>query len=93
MAEIPEVRFKPISLNSFKNFVDGLRNLYDTGSLSRSTYTEAFGYNYEEEASKMKDEKDIIKSYGIDPFPQKPYSNQPGQNGQPKSPNSGGSNG
>lgn len=79
LSETPNASFKPISIVSFKNFVDGLRNLYDTSNISRSTYAEAFGYNFEEEARKLKEDTTLVNSLGIDPFAPKPHSNQPGQ--------------
>jgi hypothetical protein len=72
-------------LISFKDFIDGLRNLYDTGNISRTSYTEAFEFNYEEEANKLKEEKTLIKELGIDPVAP---SNKPGTP-QPGTPQSG----
>jgi len=86
LSDYPEVRFKPISLHSFVNFIEGLRNLYDTGNLSRSTYVDAFGYVFEDEAKQLSDDKDTMKSYGLDDFAPKPYSNQPGAPKQPETP-------
>lgn len=73
----PEVRFSPIALHSFKNFVDGLRNLYDTGNLSRRSYDDAFGYNIDEELRQRADEQDTIKELKLEEFAPKPFSPQP----------------
>jgi len=80
---VPEVRFRPISLLSFKNFIEGLKNLYDTGNLSRSTFADAFGYNFEEEAKQLETDNETMKELGLDNFAPRPFSPPPGQPGQP----------
>lgn len=80
--DVPEVRFRPISLLSFKNFIEGLKNLYDTGNLSRSTFADAFGYNFEEEAKQLEVDKEVMEEHGLEDFAPRPFSNQPGQPGK-----------
>lgn len=86
LTDFPSVRFEPISLRKFADFIAGLRNLYDTGNLSRTTFAGAFGYKFDEEAQQLKKDKEIMKEYGLDEFAPKPYSPQPkssgGQDGQ-----------
>lgn len=81
----PRVRFKPINLHSFKNFVDGMNVLYETGNVSRTSFSDALGYNWEEEANKLSEEQKIIEKLGINEFAPRPFSNQPG-NSQDQAP-------
>jgi hypothetical protein len=81
LSDTPVVSFKPISIISFKAFIEGLRNLYDTGNLSRATYAGSLGYNLDEELRLRAEEKDKIKELGIEDFAIRPFTNQPGQPG------------
>jgi len=74
----PGTRFKPINLHSFSNFVEGMTSLYQTGNISRTSYTEAFGYNLEEELKTKSEENELMKELGVDEFPAQPFSPQPG---------------
>jgi len=74
---IPEVRFSPINLNTFNNFVNAMSALYDTGNISRTSYDTAFGYNWEEELALKIVEKDKLEASGIEEFAPQPFSPQP----------------
>lgn len=78
LSEYPNIRFEPISLHNFADFITGLRNLYDTGNLSRTTFAGAFGYNFSEEAQQLEKDKKLMKSYGLEEFAPRPFSPQPG---------------
>ena len=61
-----EVSFKPINLVSFGDLVTGLAKLYDTQNISRTSFAEAFGYDYEEELGELKQEKETLEEMGMD---------------------------
>lgn len=73
----PHVRFSNINLHVFNDFVQGMSSLYESGSLSRSSYVEAFGYNLLEELAKLEKEKELYKQFGLDEMAPLPYSPQP----------------
>ena len=75
--EAPGVRFQPINLHSYQNFVQAMQFLYDGGNVSRETLDEAFGFNFDEELTKKIDEKGKLKESGVEEFAPKPYSPQP----------------
>lgn len=76
----PQIRFSNINLHVFSDFVQGMNSLYESGSLSRTSYVEAFGYKLQEELVKLKEEKDMYKEYGLDEMAPLPYSPQPQSN-------------
>jgi hypothetical protein len=61
-----KLSFKPINLVSFGDLVTGLAKLYDTKNISRTSFAEAFGYDYEEEVGEIKEESDQLKELGMD---------------------------
>lgn len=73
----PEIRFSNINLHTFNDFVQGMSSLYESGSLSRSSYVEAFGYNLVEELKKLKVEMALYKQYGLPEMAHMPFSPQP----------------
>lgn len=78
-----DIRFEPINLHNFADFVEGLVQLYETGNLSRQSFAKAFGYNIEEELNLRSKEKEEMEKLGIDDFAPRPFSPQPGQPNQP----------
>jgi hypothetical protein len=67
-------------------FFEGLSNLYETGNLSRATYTNAYGVDFRTEMLQRKENEDLLKEMKLDPVAP---SNKPGAGkpaGRPTSP-------
>lgn len=79
LKSLPLIRFDNINLYSFRNFVEGMQALYDTGNISRTSYDAAFGFEWEEEIKQKAREADTITELGVEEFAKKPYSNQPNE--------------
>jgi hypothetical protein len=75
--DVPKVRFDNMNLHSFKNFVEGMVSLYETGNISRSSFAQAFGFDWEEEMSVKETEQEILKEKGLPEFSPQPFSPQP----------------
>ena len=80
--EVPSIKFEPINLVSFRDLMEGLTNLYDSGNLSRTHHAKAFGYDLDEEFRLKEDENKAMKEMGLDEFAPKPFSPLPGGNQQ-----------
>jgi hypothetical protein len=76
---VPEVKFKPLTLFDHATLLKSLADLYGGANISRSTYAEELGYDWNDETEQRKIEKDKLESLGLDEFAPKPFSNQPGQ--------------
>jgi hypothetical protein len=76
-AKIPEIRFSPMNLRSFSEFLEGLILLYETGNLSRTDLDKALGFDFMEQIEKRADEISIIEELGIPEFAPVPHSNSP----------------
>lgn len=77
LKSIPEVRFERINLQTMTNFINSMKVLYDTGNISRDSFDEAFGYNYEEESKKRTEETKELEQQGVAPYNQQPFSANP----------------
>lgn len=77
LSSYPTIKFKPINLASFRDFVTGMQTLYDSGNLSRHSYSDAFGYDWEDEIDLREEEQKELKSRGLEEFAPKPFSPQP----------------
>lgn len=71
-----EIEFEPINMHNFTDFITALTKLYETGNLSREEFADAFGYDIEEEFSKISEEKDLMSKYDIEEFPAQPFTPQ-----------------
>jgi hypothetical protein len=78
----PKPRFSNINLHAFTDFVSAMTSLYNSGNISRTSYAQAFGYNWEEEMAQKEDEQKLMDEMDLPEFSQLPFSNQPGQPGQ-----------
>jgi hypothetical protein len=76
----PTINFKPLRLENFAAFSDALNQLYTTGNLSRTSYAEALGFNFDDEINIKSDENKLLKSLGVEEFAPQPFSPQPGNN-------------
>jgi len=81
-----KLAFDPINLTEFAEWTAALRELYDTGNVSRTSYAKELGYNWEDELDLREEEQKEMKERGIEEFAPKPYSPIPGQNQQEKPP-------
>ena len=75
--EIPEIRFAPMNLRSFAEFLDGLQYVYDTGNLSRTDLAKALGYDFMEQIKKRAEENEVILDLNVPEFAPVPHSNTP----------------
>jgi len=84
--DLPEVKFKPINLLGLRLFYEGIQKLYDTGNLSRKSFTESYGFDLSEELNHKVEEKEMMKELGLDlPTAGEPEPIVPGAPGKPKS--------
>lgn len=86
---VPRVTFKAINLHKFADFVDGLRLLWDTSAISRTSLDEEFGREFSVEVDLLKNETDTLKANGLSEFGPTPNSKnsvlmQPDQQGNPQ---------
>jgi len=75
------LRFKPINLSSFRYFVDAMIKLYETGNISKETFVEQFGMNYQDEFERREREKEQLDASDLEEFPQQPFTNPAGRDG------------
>lgn len=73
-----DVQFMPINLMAVSQFVEGIKELYMTGNLSREDFDATFGFDLYEQIEKRIKEKQAFKEADIDEFAPVPHSNQPG---------------
>lgn len=73
----PVISFKPINLVAFKDFFDALNSLYTGGNVSRQTFAEFIGVNWEDEMYKKEEENKLLKEKQLGEFAPQPFSNQP----------------
>jgi len=84
LRDVPDVRFAPINLQAFRQFVEGMTTLYESGNLSRTSFAGAFGYNLEEEMKQKAVENELMEQLEIEEFAPQPFSPQPNVPGQPQ---------
>jgi len=73
----PEVMFAPINLMAVSQFVEGIKDLYNTGNLSREDYSSIFGFDVFEQLYKRVEENDLLKELNLEEFAPMPHSNEP----------------
>jgi len=74
------VRFEQINLVKFEQFSQALLELYEKGNLSRESIADYYGYNWDEEVHKRKDEKDLLEELGLDEYNPQPFDKPMDQN-------------
>lgn len=80
----PKPRFSNINLHAFTDFVGAMTSLYNSGNISRTSYAQSFGFNWEEEMAKKEEEQELMDELDLPEFSQLPFSPQPGQQGLQK---------
>jgi len=73
----PEIAWKPINLMAMSDFVEGIKELYLSGNLSRESYDAAFGFDLYEELLNRSEEKELFEELELDEFAPVPYADQP----------------
>ena len=67
ITNLPKVSFQPINLMSLQLFYEGLQVLYETGNLSRQSYTNAYGYDFRTEMQLREENEEVMKEMDLDP--------------------------
>lgn len=73
----PIIKFDRLNLHDFNMFRLAIMDLYNSGNLSRETYTKWLGFNWDEEVSKRERETKLLQDKNIPEFAPKPFSNSP----------------
>jgi hypothetical protein len=90
----PSVKFKPLNLHSFTEFVGSLEKLYNISGVSRASVSEFMGYDFLEELDKLELENNELKKRKLPEFGPQPFSrNSNNTSGDPGSDNSEGETG
>ena len=74
------VRFEKINLVKFEDLSAALLELYEKGNISRSSISEFYGYNWDEEVHSRKEEKDLLEELGLDEYNPQPFDKPPDKN-------------
>jgi len=74
------VRFEKINLVKFADLSQALLELYEKGNISRSSISEFYGYNWDEEVHSRKEEKDLLEELGLDEYNPQPFDKQDNTN-------------
>ena len=74
---LPQIKWKPINLYSAQMFINGIIKLYESGNLSRESFSHAFGYELREELLKRLEEQKFIEETGLQEFMPLPFSPNP----------------
>jgi hypothetical protein len=73
-SSVPTVSFTAINLHKFQTFLEGLRMLWDTASISRTSLGQQFGYDFDTEVIKMEEEMNTLRDKGLSEFGVTPNS-------------------
>jgi len=74
------VRFEKINLVKFDDLSVALLELYEKGNISRTSISEFYGYNWNEEVHSRKEEKDLLEKLGLDEYNPQPFDKQDNSN-------------
>ncbi len=75
-----EVMFKPINMMAVSSFIEGIKELYTSGNISREEFASIFGFDWYETVVKRAKESEKLKELGVDEFAPVPFSPKPGEN-------------
>jgi hypothetical protein len=87
VSQLPDIKFKPINLLGLRLFYEGVQKLYETGNLSRKSFTESYGFDLSQELENRKEEQQLLKDYKLEdttPAPIVPGSPAPEKTVSPK---------
>jgi hypothetical protein len=74
----PTIRFKPLNLFDYNILLTALKDLYGTGNLSRTEYSEELGFDWNDSQGLREEENKVLKAKNLEDINAKPFSN-PGQ--------------
>jgi len=77
ISNAPTVRFAPINLHKFGDFVGALFELYGIAAVSRTTVAKYLGQDFESEVDKLELENALLESKGLPTFGETPNSRNP----------------
>jgi len=77
-SDAPEIKFEPINLMAFADFIDAIRVLYESGNMSRTAFANLFGLTWEDEMDIKEKENKILEEKGLEINAPMPFSPQPG---------------
>ena len=83
-ASVPEVEFEPVNFHKFADYITALSKLFDSGGLSRDSFAEVLGYDFDDEVEKRADEQDKVEAFAVPAFGETPNSRPPTQSGDTK---------
>ncbi len=70
----PQVSFTAMNLHKFQSFIEGLRMLYDTASISRTSLGKQFGVDFNTEVDLLEEEMNALREKGLSEFGATPNS-------------------
>ena len=73
----PAIRFAPLRLSDYSVYMASLKNLYDSGNLSRESYAEELGFSWDDEIQKKIKEEKLLVDSGLPEFSPLPNSRAP----------------
>lgn len=76
-SSVPTIKFKPINLNKFADFITAMVKLYDTGNLSRESFADIFGYVWKDEMDKKEQEQKVLEEKQLGEFAPNAFSPAP----------------
>lgn len=76
--KVPEVKFKTLNLHAFNDFITSLDKLYEKSGVSRTSYGEVMGFDFNEELDILAAENEVMKKKGLPEFGPTPNSRPPG---------------
>jgi len=73
----PDISFEPINISAFKDFFAALSTLYKNGNISRTTFDNALGINWNDEVNQKEEEDKLMQEKQIGSFAPQPFSPAP----------------
>lgn len=80
---VPDIKFKALNLHAFNDFIAALDKLYEKSAVSRESYSNILGFDFEEELEKLQEEYIKLKEANIPDFGPTPNSRAPLQEQNP----------
>jgi len=75
----PIVMFKPINMMAVSSFIEGVKELYASGNLSREDFSSIFGFDWYETVTRRALENERLEELGVEEFAPLPFSKEPGE--------------
>lgn len=84
LADMPNIRFEPLTLFDYQTLLKSLADLYAGGNISRTSYAKKLGYTWKDEMDLREDENKVLEEKELEEFAPLPHSNTPGSEGKEK---------